>query len=148
MTAIRPFSPSDLSDCAALFVEVFSQPPWNDRWPSQERAREYLASVVGMPGFRGYVAHHGNRVLGACLGHLKPWWSGPEFFIDEMYVAPNAQRRGIGGELLAAAEQDLRARGVRRLVLLTARGFGAEAFYRRNGFAVNPRIVLLTKELP
>lgn len=147
MTRIRPFVPSDQSACAALFAEVFSQPPWNDRWPSLDSARQYLESVTEMPGFRGYVAHHGDRVLGACLGHLKPWWSGPEFFIDEMYVVLNAQRRGIGGELLAAAEADLRAAGVRRIALLTARGFGAEEFYRKHGFAHNSRIVLLMKDL-
>jgi GNAT superfamily N-acetyltransferase len=147
MITVRRWSPADLRPCAALFVETFSRPPWNDRWPSLECARQYLESVAGAPGFRGHVAQSGGEILGACLGHLKPWWSGAEFFIDEMYVAPNAQRRGVGTALLEAVEAELRDAGVRRMALLTARGFGAEEFYRRRGFAASPRMVLMAKEL-
>jgi len=44
---IRAYKPSDLARCVKLFVKVFSQPPWEDQWPSEERAGEYLSDIVG-----------------------------------------------------------------------------------------------------
>ena len=148
MTNIRSFDTGDLDACVSLFLDVFSRPPWNDRWPSQDSARAYLRDVVGTPGFRGYVAHVNGRIVGACLGHVKRWWAGDEFMIDEMFVAPDIQRRGVGSAMLKAAEADLRASGVHRLTLLTARRTVAEHFYRKQGFSAHRRMAFMWKAQP
>ncbi|MGZ3684465.1 MAG: N-acetyltransferase family protein [Bdellovibrionota bacterium] len=51
-------------------------------------------------------------------------------FIDYLYLAPDAQRKGIGSELLAVAQADRR-----KLQLWTfQQNTGAREFYRRHGF--------------
>ena len=60
---------------------------------------------------------------------VTPWLAG-------LYVAPEARRQGVGGDLVRAIERHGRARGVSRLHLYT---IGAEGFYARLGWQVSDR---------
>jgi GNAT superfamily N-acetyltransferase len=68
--------------------------------------------------------------------------------IDEFFVQPQARSHGIGAQLLAAAETDLKRRGGVRLQLqigaVNARG---RAFYERHGYALRAGYELLDKQL-
>jgi GNAT superfamily N-acetyltransferase len=68
--------------------------------------------------------------------------------IDEFFVLPEARSRGVGGQLLAAAEEHLARRGCVRLQLqLGTTNAGARAFYQRRGFAPREGYVLYDKSL-
>jgi len=68
--------------------------------------------------------------------------------IDEFFVLPQARTRGIGAQLLAAAERALAARGCVRLQLQLAVGnAAARSFYARRGYAPRPGYALLDKAL-
>lgn len=69
----------------------------------------------------------GGRVVG-CVAVDVAWSDLAE--IKSLAVAPDAQGRGIGSELLSAAERDARGVGVRRLFALTYE----ERFFARHGF--------------
>ena len=57
--------------------------------------------------------------------------------IQGLAVAPTARRRGVGAALLAAAEQEARRRGARKLSLrVLASNAGARRLYDASGFAV------------
>ncbi|MCZ8517926.1 MULTISPECIES: GNAT family N-acetyltransferase [Paenibacillus] len=73
----RLFSPDDLQACTALFIEVFNQEPWNDRW-TPEAAEQYVSDYINTPGFRGIVAEEGQEIKGFILGVRKRWWDGDE----------------------------------------------------------------------
>lgn len=66
--------------------------------------------------------------------------------VDNLYVRPGARDRGIGAELLAAAERTLREAGVDAVSLDAMAGNeGARRFYRRHGYA--PHRIEYEKEL-
>ena len=87
--------------------------------------------------------------LGAdVIGTVMAGWDGHRGWINYLAVAPQAQRRGIGRDLMATAEARLRALGCGK-INLQVRGSTANvvAFYERIGFAVEDRIGL-GKRLP
>ena len=68
--------------------------------------------------------------------------------IDEFFVLPEARSRGIGGELLAAAEAGLAASGCVRLQLqLGVANQRAREFYQRRGYSARAGYQLLDKPL-
>jgi aminoglycoside 6'-N-acetyltransferase I len=144
---IREFNINDLDPCITLFMNVFCNEPWNDRW-SAEQAKDYLYDFVQTPGFIGIVADDINEeLIGLLLGSRKKWWSGDELFINEMCVDPNHQSLGVGSAMFRYLEDTLPGIGIESLVLLTDRGVPAEAFYHKNGFEEVSRIVFLAKHI-
>jgi GNAT superfamily N-acetyltransferase len=68
--------------------------------------------------------------------------------IDEFFVLPAARAQGVGGQLLAAAEQALRQRGGVRLQLqLAVANTAARSFYERRGYGGRAGYQLLEKAL-
>jgi GNAT superfamily N-acetyltransferase len=68
--------------------------------------------------------------------------------IDEIFVLPEMRSSGIGALLLAAAERDMRARGLRRLQLqLGVENHRGRAFYSSHGFLARSGYELLDKSL-
>lgn len=71
-----------------------------------------------------YVAETAD---GALVGYVAVHWlpylilRGPEGFVSELFLTPDARGRGIGSRLLAAAVAEARARGCARLGLLNDR---------------------------
>jgi len=69
--------------------------------------------------------------------------------IDEFFVLPEARARGVGTQLLAAAEAALAARGCVRLQLQLAVGnTAARDFYQHRGYRAREGYRLLDKALP
>lgn len=140
------FTERDLVKCTKTFIEVFNEEPWNDKW-TIEKAERYLHDFYRTPGFIGILAMEDGEVLGFLFGIRRAWWSGDEFFIQEMCVKGDRQKRGIGNALLGRLEEELEAHSVTQLSLLTDRGIPAERFYKKNGFAEIERLVFLSKEI-
>src|SRR5580704_4827784 len=68
--------------------------------------------------------------------------------IDEFFVQPPARSHGVGAQLLAAAEAELKRRGALRLQLqISAVNARGRAFYERHGYALRVGYELLDKAL-
>ena len=147
MVKMRTFRATDLDRCVRLFIVVFGQEPWKDRWPSFDRAKAYLSDIVSTPGFRGFIAYEGRKIQGLCFGHVVQWWFGDEFFIDELCVDSDVQRTGIGTKLMGYVEQRLLKEGIQFAVLLTERNTLAESFYAKQGFAPSAKTMFMYKRL-
>jgi aminoglycoside 6'-N-acetyltransferase I len=141
---IRAVEEVDLSACVELFVDVFNAPPWNETW-DRDGALERLDDCFRTPGFAGWVIEGDGKLRAFALGYRERYDQERHFFLKEMCVQPAYQRQGLGQELMARLCSDLAASGVRRVYLFTARGGPAEAFYKRCGLAVSPRIVPMSR---
>ncbi|MCX7922083.1 MAG: GNAT family N-acetyltransferase [Clostridia bacterium] len=144
---LRTYKHEDIEKCTELFIKVFNAYPWEDKWPSAERANSYLTDIVNTPGFRGFIAVEGLRIVGVCLGNIVKWWKGDEFFIKEMYVDSSVQRKGIGSRLLEYAQESLVKEDIRAIVLLTNQGFPSEEFYTKQEFEKSAEMIFMYKEL-
>lgn len=132
--------------CAETFMDVFNKEPWNDEW-ILENAKHYLLNFYHTPGFMGILAVEGEEVIGFMFGIHRVWWSGDEFFINEMCVKAKQQKKGIGKALLNHLMKELEASTVTNISLLTDRGIPAEEFYKKNGFEEIERLVFLSRDI-
>ena len=79
----------------------------------------------------------GEPAIGVALLTLRPnvWYDGPVGLLDELYVVPEKRGRGIGTQLLRAAEDDCRQRGGRLLEInVDGEDAAARRFYERHGY--------------
>jgi len=143
--AIRPLNRKDLDVCAQLFVRVFNAAPWHDHW-SEGTALARLRDVCDTPGFCGVIALEGDVPRGFALGYAEQWCVRKDFYLKEMCVDPACQRQGIGTAMMAALEASLAESGIATIYLLTVRLSTAERFYRRRGFEIGQRMVMMVKK--
>lgn len=143
---LKRLGKDDLTKCTETFIEVFNEEPWNDEWTFR-RAEEYLLHFYQTPGFLGVVAVENDEMLGFIIGVNRVWWSGDEFFINEMCVKTNSQNKGIGRAMLNHLIKELHSNNISNISLLTDRGIPAEEFYKRNGFEEIERIIFLHKSI-
>ncbi|GGP08105.1 GNAT family N-acetyltransferase [Oceanobacillus neutriphilus] len=136
----------DLIICSKLFLTVFNEEPWNDEW-TLETAQQYLSNFYQTPGFLGVSAVENNEIVGFIFGVRRVWWSGDEFFINEMCVDTNQQNKGVGKSLMDYLKKVIGSNGVATISLLTDRGIPAEEFYKRNGFKEIERLVFLSSDV-
>lgn len=118
-----------LRDAPAAFASTAAReaafPP--EEWERRAAEGEAGATAVTL------VAEDGQRWLGTLTGRRG---DGPAVQVYGMWVDPSARRCGAGRALLDALAAWARAGGATRLELsVTDRAPGAEAFYRRAGFA-------------
>ncbi len=142
----RPVETQHLPECVSLFVHVFNSPPWNEDWRS-EAVSQRLEDCYHTPGFYGLIAEAGVGSIGFVLGYMEQWGKSTHFYLKEMCIASEQQRRGIGAALMNALEADLKAKGIEKIYLLTARDSSAQAFYTSCGFYVSSKMILMSKFL-
>ncbi|MEC1261039.1 GNAT family N-acetyltransferase [Bacillus swezeyi] len=140
------FDESDLLKCAETFIDVFNKEPWNDEW-TLEKAKQYLFHFYQTPGFKGILAAEGEAIIGFIFGIHRVWWRGDEFFIHEMCVMADCQKKGVGKALLHYLIEEMKESDITNISLLTDRGIPAEEFYKKNGFEEIERLVFLSRAI-
>jgi ribosomal protein S18 acetylase RimI-like enzyme len=138
----RALQRDDLKTCAEVFVEVFNGPPWNEDW-SVSSALPRLTEIAGTPGFEGLKVLSGDRMTGFLMGYIESFDAGGDFYLKEMCVLPDMQRRGIGTALLDQLKARLIEKGAEKLYLLTARDGPAAQFYEKNGFYTSDKMIMM-----
>jgi GNAT superfamily N-acetyltransferase len=64
------------------------------------------------------------------------WKAAPDAWLEDLFVAADARRAGIGDALVTLAIERARERGARRIELdCNERNAGAQALYARHGFS-------------
>ena len=99
-----------------------------------------------MAVFRGFLAFWDGVPAALCIGMIKPWRRGMEYYIDQFCVAPRFQGKGVGSAFLRETERLLAAEGVRGAVLHTERSFPVYHFYRKNGFRKAEGLAVMYRE--
>lgn len=135
---VRPTLPADAEALAAVYAPAVLQGlgTFEERPPSpaEMEARRARIAAHGLPHL---VAEIEGRVVGyAYAGPFRPR-AGYRYTVeDSVYVAPEAQGRGVGRALLAELLARLEALGMRRVVALVgdSGNAGSIALHERCGF--------------
>lgn len=143
---VYPVERTNLAECVALFVSVFNNASWNENWDI-ETVAERLEDCYRTPGFYGLIVRIENEVVGFAMGNTERWDKTKHFYLKEMCVASDHQRRGVGTELMNALERELKNQGVGRIYLHTARDSPAQGFYDKQGFYVSAKMIMMSKWL-
>lgn len=127
-----------------LYIEVFSEPPWNESWRTEE-VRKDIEYGKSQKDFVGYIAVDSNdNVIGFTWGYALPLEKFPflsnlvrevpYFYVDELAVKRDYRRRGIGRSLTLALLREAKEKDYKYAILRTDVRGGAYKFYEKLGF--------------
>ncbi len=136
MALVRPIGEGDVTAAVELLIGGSLMPEFEDA----SRVDDYWAAVEGTRRQRGdvLVAEEDGDVVGVCqviifqhFQHAGGWCAE----IESVHVRGDRRSRGIGAQLLSAAEDLARERGCYR-IQLTSRNVREDAhrFYLANGY--------------
>ena len=138
--SVRPIRPTDLNPVIALDRHYSGQSRrgfFEQRW--QAMAREPVA-------FISLAVERGDDLVGFLLAHVLDGEFGgaaPVAVLDALGVATEAQRQGVGSELMRRLIDEVRARGGRELrTQAPLHQRGLLDFFAQSGFVLAPRMVL------
>ncbi|MCC6930980.1 MAG: GNAT family N-acetyltransferase [Gemmatimonadaceae bacterium] len=145
-TTIRPAIRADLPRLGRLGALLVDEHHGFDERrfiPTRERTpadyASFLIRQLDDPKSIVLVADDHGDVIGYVYatdeGHDYMSLRGPAGVLQDILVAPEFRRRGVGEQLLTAAIDTLRARGISQIVLSTAeRNAEAQRLFARAGF--------------
>jgi len=145
MENIRELKITDLDECVDLFISVFNSEPWNDGW-TVEKANKRLQNIFQNSGFYGGYWKY-DILIGFACGNKEQWTDLEHFNLIECCVDNEKQNMGIGTKVISKLEQELLGQNCSRIYLLTMRSSLAETFYKKNGYYVNERMIMMGKKL-
>lgn len=117
-----------------LFTSVFTIEPWNDDWSNQEQLDLYLSDLVGQSNSLTFGLFEAGELIGVSMGRIRHWYSGTEYYIDELCVRTDKQGNGIGTYFVNEIEKAIKEIGLVQIFLQTESSVPAYGFYQKNGF--------------
>ena len=138
--AVRPFSSEDRPFLARIASRMYPGATASPRDPeafSRFFARPEEHGFLTKPGAQAFVATVDGRPAG--LVSFYPdrdyFTDHPRAYVDNLVVAEESERMGVGRTLLDYVERWARDHGFREVVLdVFAKNHGAIAFYERQGY--------------
>ncbi len=117
-----------------LFIGVFTKEPWNDDWSDENQLKLYIHDLIGQNNSLTFGLYDGSELVGVSMGHIKHWYTGTEYFIDELCINTSKQGRGIGKLFVCEIEKTCKKLGLTHIFLLTDNNVPAYEFYKKCGF--------------
>lgn len=117
-------APEEASRCARLMAE--SEP-----WLTLGRGYEEALRLVQDPAKEVYVAAAGEATAGFVVLHLRGPFSG---FLQAIIVAPEWRNRGLGGRLIAFAEERVFCESPNLFLCVSSFNAAAQRLYARLGY--------------
>ena len=102
-----------------LFSGVFMSEPWNDDWSDKEQLDLYLSDLIGQNNSLTYGLFEFDELIGVSTGHIKHWYSGTEYYIEELCIRTDKQGSGTGTYFLKEIEKAVKELGLVRIFLQT-----------------------------
>jgi len=130
-----------------LFTGVFTIEPWNDDWSNQEQLNLYLLDLIGQNNSLTYGLFENGKLIGVSMGHIKHWYSGTEYYIEELCIQTNKQGNGIGTYFLKEIEKAIKELGLVQIFLQTESTVPAYEFYQKNGFCELKEHISFVKQI-
>ncbi len=144
------FKQLDKNNAAAimnLFVSVFTAPPWNDDWSDKNQLQLYIHDLISQPNSLTFGCYLETELIGVSMGQIRHWYSGTEYYINELLIKTSVQRKGIGTWFIGKIEKACKELGLVHLFLLTEKGMPAYEFYKKQNFLECTDCAAFTKKI-
>jgi aminoglycoside 6'-N-acetyltransferase I len=139
--------PSNHEDMKKLFLDVFSNDPWLDKWNSNQLDLYMKDLTENNNSLSLALFDEKEELIGCSLGYIFNWWEGREYFIKEFFISRKKQSQGAGSTFLTLIKERLRVEDVQHITLATEKTVPAYHFYQKNGFSVLEDSAFLVKRV-
>ena len=146
MNNIISIKKEHLLECTELYIKVFNEVPWNDKW-TLDTAYKRLNDISISPNFEGVLYVEGTQVKGAIFGNYEQFYEGIHYNLREMFISNELQGKGIGSKLLNVLEKKLKEIDVTTIILFTSKGVKTSKFYLKNDFLELENMVMMGKDI-
>jgi len=99
LLSIRLMRNEDLHHLAAIYVRAFANPEMNEKW-TEQAAYALLSDWLRRQPDLAFAAESDNRLVGAFVVGIRPWWDGNHLVDGELFVNLEDQGRGIARSLI------------------------------------------------
>ena len=135
---IRPATLSDEEGALYLLEQLFEPPGGVPPDYTRRRSSASFRWAVEQPNADILLAFDGNTAVGltSVYADIQSLGFGPKCWLQDMVVDKERRSEGIGGQMMAAAENWARARGLTHIELSSnSRRADAHRFYESQGFS-------------
>lgn len=141
---IQKASKKNLPEINRIFIEEYSKPPYNEKWPVEKslaKLKRYLkeGSI--------FVFKKDNKIVGFIIGSVHLWDKGDEGFINEVVVSKKFQGGGYGKKLITYFIKDSKKKGAIYVALLSNPRSKAFKIYKKMGFKILKDFTYMTKKI-
>ncbi|KHF39282.1 GNAT family N-acetyltransferase [Halalkalibacter okhensis] len=127
---------SEYEEMKDLFLDVFSNDPWFDKWEDEKQVDLYLKDLTDNQNSLSLAFYDENqKLVGGSLGYVFNWWEGREYFIKEFFISREKQNQGLGSMFFEQISDLLKAEEIKHIWLATEKTVPAYHFYHKNGFS-------------
>ena len=141
------FTRVDFEEGMEIYCSAFSHEPWNEQFDDLEPIRKYFERYFQDLCSFGFCAKWENQLIGVGMGHIHPTIQGVRYYLDDFFIHPQYQGKGIGSKLLNYIEGKCRENNIETIVLHTLRASISEDFYKKHGFKNRSKLISLAKRL-
>ena len=146
MPVIGPVRAEALGSYARIYAEAFSGEPWNDHWDVND-ALIHVGELMKSEQAYGLEYVLKGEIAGFILGTSMMFSFGRIFEINDLAVAPEHQRQGIGRRLLERCLRDIKEQGMAGVHLITSSQGVLPEFYGEYGFKKETEVMLMGLEI-
>lgn len=142
MVTIRKAVKRDFNDIAKILITESAKPPYNEKYNMKIALRE----VNNFAGDELYVAEDKKYVLGFIASSITPD-NKEKAYINELWLKPSYQGKGIGKALVNFIEGFYKKKGVKTIRLVSKTNSKAFGFYKKLKYKEYKEMVFMEKRL-
>lgn len=145
---IKELSIQNIEEIKYIICVTFSEEPWNDDWHDKDQLHAYIMDLIGNRNSLSLGLFNENgELIGVSLGRMKHWYTGNEYWIDDLAVLPKAQGQGCGSKFIDLIEDYAIGHKITGIVLFTERDIPAYGLYVKKDFEERRERVFFEKKL-
>lgn len=144
---LKELSIADIENIKNIILETFSREPWNDNWIDKKQLHSYILDLIGNKNSLSIGLYENGELIGVSLGRVKHWYTGNEYWIDDLAILPQVQGRGCGSKFIDMIEDNIKSKNFVGIVLFTEREIPAYYLYVKKGFEEKRERVFFEKKL-
>ena len=118
MMEYLPIEQQHLPGLAEAMMAAYAKEPWNENW-TLEKALIRIRAILSNYRSAGMAAVEDGKVIGGVLGYVDPYAEEDFFFVSELFVVPEKQKKGYGKGLLLALEKELQDADIHVMQLIS-----------------------------